>query len=443
MSTYPIVLIPYDLHYARTSKPAKPIFNEYPPAAPGEELNPDSLDKAIIWTSLISGWILSLIFLGINFFLGNISFLVTLYVTYLFYIKAKGTKAQRMKEYRAKKIEYERKLSTYHYRKQKFEEEAFKIQSPEQLAQYQLNLIKDILKQTVSADGSNSKAPKGYSEARFYNQYLSKHFPGKIHTGLTLKIPNYKHPYTPDFAYIDNSLNLHIDIEIDEPYDFDTKKPTHYLGAWSDSNRNGFFLGRNWVIIRFSEEQVIINPLSCCKEIAKTIVNITGDVLVLSHFLNIPDLQPMNQWTEEEAEEMASLDYRKSYRNTSLSTGQTFSIHFSAKDLTNILLKKKEVAVVEDSKTFTSAPGKAIKEGATPSLKQSASSRRNARKKAMMKEIKQLANQHDVKEQDLCEKLQELGGAGGKREGLAKLRQQLKTVPNAVKLLVYGEVLPS
>lgn len=45
--TYPIILIPYDLSHARTNKPAMPIFKEHLPAAPREELNPDSFDKAV------------------------------------------------------------------------------------------------------------------------------------------------------------------------------------------------------------------------------------------------------------------------------------------------------------------------------------------------------------------------------------------------------------
>ena len=60
-----------------------------------------------------------------------------------------------------------------------------------------------------------------------------QYFPGKIHTKLTLKIPNFDHPYTPDFAYIDERLNLYIDIEIDEPYVYRTGKPTHYLTSLS------------------------------------------------------------------------------------------------------------------------------------------------------------------------------------------------------------------
>ena len=44
-----------------------------------------------------------------------------------------------------------------------------------------------------------------------------------------------------------------------------------------DNQRNQFFLEKNWVVIRFSELQVVKYPDSCCKAIARIISQITGD----------------------------------------------------------------------------------------------------------------------------------------------------------------------
>ncbi|MEH2003508.1 MAG: hypothetical protein V7L00_33210 [Nostoc sp.] len=130
---------------------------------------------------------------------------------------------------------------------------------------------------------------------------------------LTLKIPDFDYPYTPDFAYINKELNLYIDIEIDEPYVYPTGAPTHFVGAWKDSKRNRFFLAKQWIVIRFSEEQVICYPQSCCKTIAQAIAQVTENNWILNQFASFTDLQLMKQWTEAEAIDMAARGVRNNY----------------------------------------------------------------------------------------------------------------------------------
>ena len=61
--------------------------------------------------------------------------------------------------------------------------------------------------------------------------------------------------YQPDFVLILGN-GIHIDIEIDEPYDGSSKIPTHfydkYLREFSDQRRNDYYLRQNWIVIRFS-----------------------------------------------------------------------------------------------------------------------------------------------------------------------------------------------
>jgi Protein of unknown function (DUF559) len=156
-------------------------------------------------------------------------------------------------------------------------------------------------------------AQRGAAEAQF-GTYLNKYFPGKIHAGLTLNISNFPHPYTPDFAYIDQGLNLYVDIEIDEPYVYHSGEPTHYVGAEKDKNRNNHFINKGWIVIRFSEEQVICHPHSCCKSIAGAVAQITGDNSLLNQFTNTPNLQLIKQWTRYEATIMAQNNERDRYR---------------------------------------------------------------------------------------------------------------------------------
>ena len=163
--------------------------------------------------------------------------------------------------------------------------------------QYQLQ---SILTNSITYEGIKSDARRGNSEVKF-EESLRNYFGDKIKVGVWIQNPNYDdgYHYTPDFAYIDELINLHIDIEIDEPYAYN-KKPIHYLGYNNETKRNNFFLDCLWVVIRFSEEQVILYPKSCCKEIAQVIFQITGERTILSKFEQVENLQPIDRWTYQE-----------------------------------------------------------------------------------------------------------------------------------------------
>lgn len=171
-------------------------------------------------------------------------------------------------------------------------------------------LLVETLRATVGPDGRDSSAKRGRSEADF-EVVLRQYFPGHIHTGLTLKIsPEFPHPYTPDFALIDPKTNLHLDIEIDEPYNSEGQ-PVHYVGL--DDNRNEFFLERNWILMRFAEEQVIRYPEACCKLIAKILVDVIGDATALKQLHDVAELPKVKQWTQKEAKLLAKMKHRGSY----------------------------------------------------------------------------------------------------------------------------------
>jgi very-short-patch-repair endonuclease len=175
-----------------------------------------------------------------------------------------------------------------------------------------LSQVQQALQQTIPPTGVHIKAPKGHSETQFEHD-LWRYFPGKIQTGLLVSNPACKQPYVPDFAYIDQSLNLYIDIEIDEPYAYGTQKPIHYLGSAKDQQRNQYFLDQGWLIIRFSEEQVVRSPASCCKAIASAIATLLGDSAMLHPFRQVPTLKPQKRWTGAEAKVMAEQAYREKY----------------------------------------------------------------------------------------------------------------------------------
>lgn len=210
-----------------------------------------------------------------------------------------------------RKQKHQYKIANYRQDKQKREQQE-RLYYQEKQTEFRRDSVLKALSKTIPHDGNQSNAYRGDSEANFYS-YLRKYFGKNIYTKLTLNIPNFHHPYSPDFTYIDRQTNLYIDIEIDEPYSYKDKKrkPIHYINL--DVKRDRFFLERGWIVIRFSEEQIVCYPESCCKIIAETLASLLNDNSILSRFDNVFPLPKRKQWTKDEAEEMARTDYRKTY----------------------------------------------------------------------------------------------------------------------------------
>ncbi|MEK7487025.1 MAG: hypothetical protein AABZ60_22080, partial [Planctomycetota bacterium] len=70
---------------------------------------------------------------------------------------------------------------------------------------------------------------KGYKENDFFYQLKLNIVDIEISNNVHMVIPNFNKPYEPDIVLFDKSLNLYIDIEIDEPYDGYYRYPTHYI----------------------------------------------------------------------------------------------------------------------------------------------------------------------------------------------------------------------
>jgi very-short-patch-repair endonuclease len=290
MTQYPIILIPSDITNSQTKEPPVQIIEQKvgtKPIEPRESPKNFYIQGTAIWSFIaviIGGFISTAFSLPILPCILFLLFLVVSRVIYLFQSYPK-----RLGEHRNKVIRCEEDMRTYMIRRRSY------------IAEYQHTSLLRVLRKTISHNGNNNNPPQKGKHEIFFQQHLNKYFPGNIHNNLQVIIPEFQHPYTPDFAYISKNNNLHIDIELDEPYAYFNGKPTHYEGNRKDARRNDFFITRGWVVIRFSEQQVFYNVKSCCKTVAKVVATITGDDSILNAFSDIPDLQPMKQWTEEEA----------------------------------------------------------------------------------------------------------------------------------------------
>ncbi|SHG46966.1 hypothetical protein SAMN05444396_1185 [Flavobacterium segetis] len=161
-----------------------------------------------------------------------------------------------------------------------------------------LNSIKPI-KQGVK---SNEKIKRGKSEL-FFLSHLIKKFGSQIKMDYKLDLNSYS--YYPDFVFICEKTNLHIDIEVDEPYSLIDKTPIHYINS-NDDERNNCFIENNWIVLRFSEVQVLNNVNNCIEVIENIINSINNRTLNINIFI-----PKDSRWTYEEALVHSYQDYRK------------------------------------------------------------------------------------------------------------------------------------
>jgi very-short-patch-repair endonuclease len=156
-----------------------------------------------------------------------------------------------------------------------------------------------------------SFAQIGRSESYFLH-FLQNEFGEKIFSGLSIYDDHMNHPYTPDFIYCDGRIA--IDIEIDEPYDFRTKKATHFCSednmTHSDDSRDGYFLEKNWVVMRFSEKQIYTQPKQCVELIKCIIESLCIDI---DGMYSLGALIKDECWTNQQALHYAEVNYRSSY----------------------------------------------------------------------------------------------------------------------------------
>lgn len=138
----------------------------------------------------------------------------------------------------------------------------------------------------------------------FFLQYLYNEFKTNVKIDLA---PDMHKPFQPDYILEIPSLNLTIDVEIDEPYVLGSGEIIHHERT-RDSDRNNFFISNNWIVIRFSEKQIVKTPAECVKYIKDVISAIEQKNTSLSTNIEIE-----RQWSYEEAILMKEQKVRENY----------------------------------------------------------------------------------------------------------------------------------
>jgi hypothetical protein len=236
-------------------------------------------------------------------------------VTVFSYLRFVDSRLQN--RYHQRLAEYQQQLAEYEsYQLCCLQSKGKESEQYNYLLQKRSKLLKRLLKEIVQPPASQGKigVQQGVSEKQFF-VYLCRYFSDVYDfcMGGEFPILGTSFSYTADFILVHRLSGLAIDIEIDEPYEGKTGKPHHCVDRNKDNQRNRFFLERNWVVIRFSELQVVKYPDACCQAIAKVIFQITGDYRSLVKLQNIKELLPHKQWKVKEAVYMSKTKFRNSY----------------------------------------------------------------------------------------------------------------------------------
>lgn len=281
---------------------------------------------------------------NLTFFIVPVFFTVVVYfisdnllytcLTYLFilafiiynHLDNKSSYKNELIKYNNDLVEYEKSIKNYdselkHFEKEIIQRDKFIGDLKEKLNESSfLNKLKneyqkkELFKNTLVDKKDIENFKIGRSEKVFL-EYLNTYFGDKILINKSVGNFLYQYDekfeiyhYNPDFIFFDNRTNLHIDIEIDEPYTFE--KPIHYYLNEEDKKRNDFFLKNNWIIIRFSEEQILNNPESCCKELALLINQLISDDSYINSLSLFENLYKHRKWTKSEVCVLQNNNYR-------------------------------------------------------------------------------------------------------------------------------------
>ncbi len=267
-----------------------------------------------------------ILFLVFFVFLGLLAF---------FIFKAEGASyKEKLAEYENQVRDYPQMLrqfeaekKAYSHKKEQYQKQVEQLLSEESLNAFRARKIqewKDSLSIDILDFDESDQVKEGLSEKYFANELAHKVddyylFLGKRNEifskpKLMQKVPAGNSFYYPDLVIKKDGLV--IDVEIDEPYVGGEGTPIHYLEKNGyltksvDERRNVYMTDNDWIVIRFSEEQIFTKTEECIAFIMSVIHQIErGEQIIIPESLKTP------KWTVEEAARMAYKHYRESYIN--------------------------------------------------------------------------------------------------------------------------------
>jgi hypothetical protein len=216
--------------------------------------------------------------------------------------------------YKRKMNEFDTIMAPYYKREKEILVYRQNVSNQEWVFNKKKEKILSIFKNSTTPIYSHNNQKIGKSEVFFYN-ILKNKFGDKILRNSVIDFFETGRAYIPDIIYTDTKNKIFIDIEIDEPYSFENKEPIHYLqnSVHSDEERDKYFLENYWLIIRFSEMQIIQNHSECINTIELVLKGIEDQYIVNKDILLNNRIQIHSCWNYLDAKKMALENFRNKY----------------------------------------------------------------------------------------------------------------------------------
>lgn len=300
MRQFPVILIPPEVLRIAQAKPPSPVFNAKIPklisSEPPQSINiQESLFLTIGLTLIVALVTLAAKELGIMLLIvGTVGIIVRIRYEFLTYKK-------RYTNYQNDLQNYFSELESYSREEIKYQSDLAIAHSPSRLLAFRhqqfLRLFKKIpsyeaaiaLSERLSESRNSllglKSANKPTIESCIYNFGITLEplLSGIFYKGMKLHIPSIDYDWAPALTYIEPELGLHIAIEV---Y---LLAENAAVGRQNDLAER-FLVDSGWIVIKFSQDQILQSSAECCKEFAKLLDRLSLDINVLPSFVDTPDL---------------------------------------------------------------------------------------------------------------------------------------------------------
>ncbi|PZV16826.1 MAG: hypothetical protein DCF20_06615 [Pseudanabaena sp.] len=299
MRQFPVILIPPEVQRIANSKPVAPKLSMALPSLPSnQQPAPIQIQEAI---ALSFGLIVVVAVvttvakeLGIILLiLGTVAIVLRIRYQFLTYKKRYQSHQNtlqsyflQLEAYSREEVNHQQKLAIAHapervieFRHQQFQKFFAKMSPIE-------NAIA-IPKNNKPSGNAKPNTPQDIEEVIYqFGITLQQYLSGTLYQGVKLPIPIVNHDWLPALIYIDPVLNFHIAIEISVPSESAANSMQNDLA-------DRFLVDSGWIMIKFSQKQILQSSAQCCKEFAKLLDRLSLDPSVLPDFDGTPDLVPV------------------------------------------------------------------------------------------------------------------------------------------------------
>jgi hypothetical protein len=182
----------------------------------------------------------------------------------------------------------------------------FDLSLPDLLVERKKLKYQEIATPYIRSVASTAEVRRGSSESFFEEKLREKYGDSIMVNQLTTD-----GVFFPDYVYVSPKSGFHIDIEIDEPYTLAEGIPIHFAGC--DDQRDFHFVSNNWIVIRFTEEQVV-KRWKMCLYVLDQVIEIldyrgtSGMGTVVYH-----SSLATKKWTQEKSLKLARKKFREQY----------------------------------------------------------------------------------------------------------------------------------